>query len=130
MQSNPMNTIENLPASESSSHKNPCYDSDSTTATLGVFVDDISYTLPYAHFLYAERRPNPALEKEPDAPPEELRLHFVSAEVVICGSGLRMLERAIQKYELKSVQAADRRLAASLTTHVASVTHTLTKENA
>jgi hypothetical protein len=94
-----------------------------------VFADELSYVLPYAHFLYAERRPNPALEKEPDAPPEEMRLHFVSADVVICGSGLRMLERAIQKYELKSVKAADRRLAATLNTHVTGVTLTLTNQN-
>ena len=35
----------------------------------------------------------------------------------------------IQKYELKFVKSADRRLAATLNTHIAAVTVTLTKEN-
>ena len=133
MQSNPMNTNhtnENPPVGlASSSRKDPCYETDSTTAALAVLADETSYVLPYAHFLYAERRPNPALEQEPDAPPEEMRLHFAAAEVVLRGSGLRLLERAVQKYELKSVKAADRRLAATLHPHIAGVTLTLTKEN-
>jgi hypothetical protein len=40
-----------------------------------------------------------------------------------------LLERAVQKYELKSVKAADRRLAATLHPHIAGVTLILTKEN-
>ena len=39
------------------------------------------------------------------------------------------LERRLQKYELKFVKSADRRLAATLKTHIAAVTLTLTKEN-
>ena len=58
-----------------------------------------------------------------------MRLHFAAAEVVLRGSGLRLLERAVQKYELKSVKAADRRLAATLHPHIAGVTLTLTTEN-
>ena len=133
MQSNPLNTNhtnENPPVGlASSSRKDPCYETDSTTAALAVLADETSYVLPYAHFLYAERRPNPALEQEPDAPPEKLLIRFASANVVVLGSGLKRLEGEIQKYELKFVKSAGRRLAAILNTHIAAVTLTYTKEN-
>jgi hypothetical protein len=97
---------------------------------LNVCADDgISFLLPYAQFLYAARISNPALEKEPDAPPEKIRIHFASAEVTVLGSGLKFVESKLQKCELKFVKAADRRLAATLNTHIAAVTLTLTKEN-
>ena len=100
-------------------------------ATLNVFADDEhSYHLPYAQFLYAEMIPNPALEKAPDAPPQKLSICFVAAQIAVFGSGLKSLERAIQKYELKFVKSADRRYAAALKTHVAAVAITITKENA
>ena len=67
--------------------------------------------------------------KGPDAPPEKMRIHFARADVVVLGSGLKRLEQGIQKYELKFVKSADRRLAATLNTHIAAVTVTLTKEN-
>jgi hypothetical protein len=122
---------ENQPtASASSPRDNPCLERDSTIAALKVIADDgISYLLPYAQFLYAEKISNPALEKEPDAPPEKMLIHFACADVVILGSGLKRLETEIQKYELKFVKSADRRLAATLNTHIAAVTVTLTKEN-
>ena len=69
------------------------------------------------------------MEKEPDAPPEKMLIRFARADVVVLGSGLQRLEREIQKYELKFVKSADRRLAATLNTHIAAVTVTLTKEN-
>jgi len=125
-----MNSNE-LPPTESASNPrdNPCLGSDPNIAALEIIADDgISYLLPYAQFLYAERISNPALEKEPDAPPEKMLIHFVSAHVVVLGSGLKRLEAEIQKYELKFVKSADRRLAAMLKTHIAAVTVTLTKE--
>jgi len=95
-----------------------------------VFADDErSYQLPYAQFLYAEMVPNPVLEKEPDAPPQKLLICFARARVAVLGSGLKSLGRAIQKYELKFVKSADQRYAATLKTHVASVTITFNKEN-
>jgi hypothetical protein len=122
---------ENQPtASVSSPRDNPCLERDSTIAVLKVIADNgISYLLPYAQFMYAEKISNPALEKEPDAPPEKMLIHFACADVVVLGSGLRRLEAEIQKYELKFVKSADRRLAATLNTHIAAVTVTLTKEN-
>jgi hypothetical protein len=131
MKSSQLNTSEQPPtASASSPRDNLCLGNDPTIAALDVFADDgISYLLPYAQFLYAERISNPALEKEPDAPSEKMRIHFASADVVVLGSGLKRLEQGIQKYELKFVKSADRRLAAMLSTHVAAVTLTLTKEN-
>lgn len=100
-------------------------------AALNVLADDgTSYLLPYAQFLFAEREPNPALEKEPDAPPEKMRIHLAQADVVVLGSGLRRLETRLQQYELKFVKAADRRLAAALNGHVATVTVTIAEENA
>jgi hypothetical protein len=117
-------------ASASSPHDNPCFDIDPAVATLNVFADDgHSYQLPYAQFLYAEWTSNPALEREPDAPSEKLLIRFVKAEVVVLGSGLKSLMRAIQKYELKFVKSANPHYAAALNTHVATVAITFTKEN-
>jgi hypothetical protein len=127
MKSSPLNTSDS--PSASSPRDNPCFGSDSQVAALNVLADDgISYLLPYAQFLYAERDSNPAVEKEPDAPPEKMLIRFAYADVVVLGSGLKPLERAIQKYELKFVKSADRRLAATLNTHVVAVTITLSKE--
>ena len=125
-----MNTSPNPPAaSASSSRDNPCYESDARVAALNVAADDgRSYLLPYAQFLYAEMMPNPALEKDADAPPEKLLICFAAAEVTVLGSGLKSLERAIQKYELKFVKSADRRYAATMKTHVAAVAVNFTKE--
>jgi hypothetical protein len=117
-------------ASASSSRDNPCYGSDPTMATLNVFTDDErSYQLPYAQFLYAETTASPALEKDVDAPPEKLVIAFAVAKVTVLGSGLRYLERAIQKYELKFVKSAARRYAAALKTHIAAVTISFTGES-
>ena len=129
MKSSQLNN-ENPPASASSPRDNPCLGSDPSITALDVFADNgTSYLLPYAQFLYAERISNPALEKEPDAPPEKMRICFATAEVVVLGSGLKRLEHGIQKSELKFVKSADRRLAATLSTHIAAVTLTLTKES-
>jgi len=109
---------------------NPCLGSDPNIAALEINCDDgISYLFPYAQFLSAERVPNPALEKGPDAPPEKMRIRFATAEVAVLGSGLNTVERRLQKYELAFVKSADRRLAATLKTHIAAITVTLTKEN-
>jgi len=125
-----MNTNTNsVAASAFSSRDNPCYASDPTVATLNVFADDEhSYQLPYAQFLYAEMISNPALEKDADAPPQKLLICFAAAEVTVLGSGLKSLEKAIQKYELQFVRSADRRYAAALNTHVAAVAINFTKE--
>lgn len=125
-----MNTNPNpVAASASSSRDNPCFGNDPSVATLNVFTDDAhSYQLPYAQFLYAELTPNPALEGDADAPPEKMLVCFASAKVTLLGSGLKAIERAIQKYELKFVKSADRRYAAALKTHVAAVIISFTKE--
>ena len=116
-------------ASASSSRDNPCFGNDPSVATLNVFTnDEHSYQLPYAQFLYAELTPNPALEGDLDAPPEKLLIAFVVAEIALFGSGLKFLERAIQKYELKFVKSADQRYAAALKTHVAAVSITFAKD--
>jgi hypothetical protein len=85
--------------------------------------------LPYAQFLSADRFSNPALEQEPDAPPEKMLIRFAQAEVVVLGSGLDAVERDLQQYELKFVKSAPRRFAGLLNTHIANVTITFTKEN-
>jgi hypothetical protein len=131
MKSNHMNTNDNPPATSASNPRdNPCFRSDAQTGALVVFADGgISYLLPYAQFLYAERVSNSRLEKEPDAPPEKMLIRFALADVVVLGSGLMAIERALQKYELKFVKAADRRHAGTLNTFVASVAITITKQN-
>ncbi|HEY5042959.1 MAG TPA: hypothetical protein VIK53_13255 [Verrucomicrobiae bacterium] len=130
MKSSQLNTSENPTTSAPSPRDNPCLGSDPNIAAFEIIADDgISYLLPYAQFLYAEKSSNPALEKEPDAPPEKLLIHFACADVVVLGSGLKRLAAEIQKYELKFVKSADRRFAAALKTHIAAVTVTLTKEN-
>src|ERR1017187_8245383 len=126
-----MNTNEAPPIESPSSRNNPCFGNDPTTAALNVFADDgHSYLLPYAQFLSAERFSNPALEQEPDAPPEKMLIRFAQAEVVVLGSGLDAVERDLQQYELKFVKSAPRRFAGLLNTHIAAVTITFTKENA
>lgn len=124
-----MNTSTNpVAASASSARDNPCFGNDPSVATLNVLTDDEhSFQLPYAQFLYAELTRNPVLERDMDAPPEKLLVAFAVAEIVVFGSGLKSLERAIQKYELKFVKSADRRYAAALKTHVAAVAITFTK---
>jgi hypothetical protein len=113
-----------------SSRDNPCFGTDANIATLNVVADDEeSFQLPYAQFLYSRLAANPALEKDPNAPPQRLLITFAVAEVVVLGSGLKSIDRVIQKYELKFVQRADRRYAATLKTHVAAITITFAKEN-
>ena len=131
MKSSQPNTSDNPPAiSASSPRKNPCIGSDPNIAALEVIADDgISYLLPYAQFLYAERTANPALENEPDASPEKMSIHFGCAEVIVLGSGLKRLERWLQGYELSFVMSADSRLAAVYDTLITAITITLTKEN-
>lgn len=115
--------------SVSSPRDNPCYGGDPNVAALNVFAaDEHSYFLPYAQLLYAEIIPNPALEKNADAPPEKLVICFAAAEVTVLGSGLHAVARKIQKCDLNFVKAIDRRFVASLKTHVAVVTITLAKE--
>lgn len=130
MKSNPVNAPNNPTASASSGPPNPCLERAANTAALKAVADDgISYLLPYSQFLYAERSANAALEKQPDAPPERMLIRFASGDVAILGSGLKRVETDIQRYELQFIKAADRRLAATLETHIAAVTVTLTKEN-
>jgi hypothetical protein len=69
------------------------------------------------------------LDKEPDAPPEKMSIHFVGAEVIVLGCGLERLERRLQKYELSFVMPADGRLGAVYDTLITAVTVTLTKES-
>jgi len=130
MKSSNPNTSEQQPAiSASSPRKNPCIGSDPNIAALEVIADDgISYLLPYAQFLYAERAANPALEKQPEAPPEKISIHFACADVIVLGSGLNWLERRLQQYELSFVMSADSRLGAVYDTLIAAVTLTLIKE--
>jgi hypothetical protein len=109
--------------------ENPCFRSSPKIAALNVLADDEhSYMLPYAQFLSADRFSNPALEQEPDAPPEKMLIRFAQAEVVVLGSGLYAVERDLQEYELKFVKSADRRFAAIANTHIAAVAITFTKE--
>ncbi|MGB7768533.1 MAG: hypothetical protein WBN22_06730 [Verrucomicrobiia bacterium] len=119
-----------LPESPFSSRDNSCFSTDPNVATLNVIADnEESFQLSYAQFLYSRLAPNPALEKEPDVPPQRLMICFAVAEVVVLGSGLKTIDRAIQKHELKFIQRADRRYTDTLKTHVAAVSVTFTKEN-
>ena len=116
-------------ASVSSTRDNPCYGSDPNVASLNVYADDEhSYLLPYAQLLYAETIPNPALEKNTDAPPEKLVICFAAAEVTVLGSGLQAVARKIQKCDLNFVRAVGRHFAASFKTHVVAVTVKFTKQ--
>ena len=131
MKSSQLNTNDNPPAkSASSPRNNPCLGHDANAAAVAVLTDDgISYLLPFAQFLYAERTANPALDKEPEAPPEKMSIHFGYAEVIVLGSGLERLERRLQEYELSFVMPADSRLSAVYDTLITAVTVTLTKES-
>jgi hypothetical protein len=116
-------------ASVFSPRDNPCYGGDPNVAALNVFADDEHcYFLPYAQLLYAETIPNPALEKNADAPPEKLLICFAVAEVTLLGSGLQAVARKIQRCDLNFVKAVDRRFAATLKTHVAAIAVNFTKQ--
>ncbi len=131
MKSNQINSSEQPPAmSVSSPRDNPCLGHDANAAAVAVLTDDgISYLLPYAQFLYAERTANPALEKEPEASPEKMSIHFGCAEVIVLGSGLKRLEGWLQRYELSFVMPADSRLGAVYDTLITAVSITITKDN-
>jgi hypothetical protein len=118
---------------ESARNQTSCYDTESTNLiALNATVDDGRYyLLNYAQFLYAESSANPELGDQPDAPPERLCLHFATAQVVILGSGLNMLARAVQRGELKSVNRISQNYVANLPglkTNVHSVTVTLKED--
>jgi hypothetical protein len=131
MKSNQLNSSEQPPAmSVSNSRNNPCLGHDSNAAAVAFLTDDgISYLLPYAQLLYAERMANPALEKGPEASPEKMSIHFGCAEVIVLGSGLKQLENWLQKNELSFVMSADSRLDDVCRALITAVTVTLTKEN-
>ena len=127
-----MNTNERtLTESDFITGHNPCFTCDSKSAALNVCADDRhTHLLPYAQLLSAERFSNPALEQEPDAPPEKMLIRFAQAEVVVLGCGLDAVERYLQQYELNFIKSAPRRFVGLLNTHIAAVTITFTKENA
>jgi hypothetical protein len=131
MKSSQLNTSEQPPAmSVSNSRNNPCLGHDSNAAAVAFLTDDgISYLLPYAQFLYAERMANPALEKGPEASPEKMSIHFGCADVIVLGSGLKQLESWLQKNELSFVKSGDSRLDVVCRAFITAVTITLTKEN-
>jgi hypothetical protein len=126
-----LNSSEQPPAmSVSNSRNNPCLGHDSNAAAVAFLTDDgISYLLPYAQFLYAERMANPALENDPEAPSDKMSIHFVGAGVVVLGSGLKRLEAWLQKNELSSVKSGDSRLDGVSSALITAVTVSLTKEN-
>ena len=130
MKSSQLNSSEQPPAiSVSNSRDNPCLGHDSNAAAVAFLTDDgISYLLPYAQFLYAERMANPALEKGPEASPEKMSIHFGCADVIVLGSGLNWLERRLQQYEFSFVMSANSRLGAVYDTLITTVTLTLTKK--
>lgn len=82
-----------------------CYGTDSQVATLNVITDQRrGYQLAYAHFIHSELGANPALEQRPDAPPQQLVMHFSMAVVTVLGAALHLIDKAVQKNDLKYVQ--------------------------
>jgi hypothetical protein len=57
-----------------------------------------------------------------------LLLVFAVAEITVLGSGLKALDWAIQKHELKFVKPVGRRFAAALRPHIAAVAITFAKD--
>jgi len=105
-----------------------CYAIDAQVATLNVITDhQRSHQLAYAHFIRSELGDNPVLEQKPDAPPQLLSIHFSVGVVRVLGAGLRSLDRALQKNELKFVQrgkCTNERATTPTTTVITSVTIT------
>jgi|SRR5579872_5742715 len=100
----------------------PCFAPSPNVAALHVLVDDgSSYILPYAHLLYSRTDPNPALEQDPEAPPQKLLIRFALIEVTVLGSGFKRIETAIQRFELDFLKSAPMRYAAMYPTHVAAI---------
>jgi hypothetical protein len=74
------------------------------------------------------------LEQKPDAPPQQLVIHFSMAVVTVFGAALYPIDKAVQKNELKYVQRGsldaaklERRPVGSATV-VASVVITFTED--
>lgn len=122
-----MNTASEL---ESNSNRQTvakdCFAIDPQVATLNVITDhQRSHQLAYAHFVRSEFGDNSTLEQKPDAPPQVLSIHFSVGVVTVLGAGLRVLDRALQKHELKLVQrgkSTNERATTPITTVIASVT--------
>lgn len=111
-----------------------CYTLDPQVATLNVITDhQRSHQLAYAHFIRSEWGDNPALEQKPEAPPQVLSIHFSVGVVTVLGAGLRALDRALQKNELKLVQrgkCTNERATTPTTTVITSVTITFNEGRA
>jgi hypothetical protein len=81
-----------LTESDFKSGHNPCFTTDLNSAALKVYADDgaaiiCSLTRNYC---LPRRFSNPALEQEPDAPPEKMLIHFAQAEVSGAGQWPRL----------------------------------------
>ena len=111
-----------------------CFAIDPQVATLNVITDhQRSHQLAYAHFIRSELGDNPALEQKSDAPPQLLSIHFSIGVVTVLGAGLRVLDRALQKNELKLVQrgkCTNERATTPTTTVITSVTITFNEGQA
>jgi hypothetical protein len=83
-----------------------------------------NYLFPYAHLLFAELSANPAVEKQPDAPPQRLHIYFAIGEIIILGSGLRRLELELQKGSLKFARRVSQDYSSALQTNIVSITVT------
>jgi hypothetical protein len=71
---------------------------------------------------------NPQLEQNADAPPEQLLIQFVQADVLVLGCGLYQLEQKVQKSELQYVTASDLGQTEVFRTLVAKITIQFRKE--
>ena len=82
-----------------------CYGTDAQVAALNVITNDRrSYQLAYSHFMYSELRANPELERKPDAPPQQMVIHFSMGVVTVLGAALHLIYTAVQKNDLKFIQ--------------------------
>jgi len=98
----------------------PCYDVETNIPILAVLSDDGgTYLLPYKQLFYAELTPGPS--RSPIALLEKLQIHFSMADLTVLGKGLKPIELAVQKGELKLVKPVDKRFSQNMSTHVASV---------
>ena len=127
-----MNTKTNPPSESASDVKHPeCFGTDPKVHGVNVMTSDgRSCGLPFAQFLDSELVANPALETDPDAPPEMLTIHFVSATVTVLGTGLKRIQDGLLGADLAFIRPLDRRFKGAIRGHVAEVRIEHHRENA
>jgi len=85
------------------------------SASISILADDgRTYGFATSQYVDFVHEANPEMQKDSDAPAERMRLRFATAEVMILGSGLERIARALSEGQLCRMKAISRRYAGVL----------------